>query len=68
MIELLPPAWVLILAAILIALTKGNVRNAVVLIAPLARPHHVDEEIGPRQTADVRGEDSLRAPLHRTTS
>ena len=35
MIELLPPAWVLILAALLIALTKGVVRNAIVLIAPL---------------------------------
>ena len=35
MIELLPPAWVLILAALLIALTKGTVRNAIVLIAPL---------------------------------
>ncbi len=35
MIELLPPAWVLILAALLIALTKGHVRSAIVLIAPL---------------------------------
>ena len=35
MIELLPPAWVLILAALLIALTRGVVRNAIILIAPL---------------------------------
>ena len=35
MIELLPPAWVLILAAVLIALTRGPVRTAIVLIAPL---------------------------------
>ena len=35
MIELLPPAWVLILGALLIAVTRGHVRSAVVLLAPL---------------------------------
>ena len=36
MIELLPPAYVLIAAAILIGLTRGHLRTAIVLIAPLA--------------------------------
>ncbi len=36
MIELLPPAYILIAAAVLIGLTRGHVRTAIVLIAPLA--------------------------------
>lgn len=35
MIELFPPAWVLILGALLIALTRGHVRSAVVLLTPV---------------------------------
>ena len=35
MIELLPPSFVLIAAAILIGLTKGRLRTAIILIAPL---------------------------------
>ena len=35
MTEMLPPAFILILAAILIGLTRGHLRSAVVLIAPM---------------------------------
>ena len=34
MIEMLPPAFILILAAILIGLTRGHLRSAVILISP----------------------------------